>query len=491
MTIRVAVPLILLLSAACQLAVAQIELSDARSGMNCINYQAGTRFAWQRKGGDWKDADDTEYGDRPFARRDVAKTKGVQHIQWEIIDLTRAWERGVEPSGGIYLRQLAGSGPSVKFHSRESQDPAMRPRLVIDWDDGVRTELTPTADTTITCTSLSGKGGKPNLEVRDNRSAILVFPFESRTDARVVDARLILVSYKQYGATSDIGVFSLSGPFAQNSAGKNGFAAAYRWDAGIDAYPAVVFATGFESADWLDGWSKMSRSSVAERVMDDDNGYEPLSGSALKVTVEEGKKQGLNLLFRFKEKTGSEPEAMYFRYYLRFGDNWEPRVSGKMPGFAGTYDKAGWGGRRPDGTDGWSARGRYTVSSVLGNDRFSLGSYVYHARMSKKYGDGWGWNIGPTGVLAKNQWYSVEQYLKLNDRGENNGVLKAWIDGVPVFERRNIRFRDADTLRIETLWMNVYHGGTKKAPRDISLYIDNLVIASEYIGPAGGVGDAN
>lgn len=29
------------------------------------------------------------------------------------------------------------------------------------------------------------------------------------------------------------------------------------------------------------------------------------------------------------------------RYYLRFGDNWKPVVDGgKLPGFAGTYNKA-------------------------------------------------------------------------------------------------------------------------------------------------------
>jgi hypothetical protein len=238
---------------------------------------------------------------------------------------------------------------------------------------------------------------------------------------------------------------------------------------------------------WTNGPASVNRASTTRVSRDASNKLEPLSGNALKVTVESGKKTGLNLLYRFREKNGAEPDEMYFRYYLRFGNDWNPSAGGKLPGFAGTYGKAGWGGRKPDGTDGWSARGRYMTPIVDVGEAYPIGSYVYHAAMSKKYGDGWGWNLGPMGLLEKNRWYSVEQHVKLNDPGASNGVLRAWVDGVLVFERSDIRFRETHDLGIETLWMNVYHGGTARAPSDLSLYIDNVVIATDYIGPAAGV----
>ena len=40
-----------------------------------------------------------------------------------------------------------------------------------------------------------------------------------------------------------------------------------------------------------------------------------------------------------------------------------------------------------------------------------------------------------------------------------------------------------DRLKIEQLWMNVYHGGKAPSPYDQHLFIDNVVIAREYIGP--------
>jgi hypothetical protein len=61
--------------------------------------------------------------------------------------------------------------------------------------------------------------------------------------------------------------------------------------------------------------------------------------------------------------------------------------------------------------------------------------------------------------------------------------LRVWIDGALAFSKKDIRFRDSAALKVESVWLNVYHGGVEKADRDLTLYIDNLVIARRYIGP--------
>ena len=109
--------------------------------------------------------------------------------------------------------------------------------------------------------------------------------------------------------------------------------------------------------------------------------------------------------------------------------------------------------------------------------------------MKDHYGDGWVWQNDYRGFLENNRWYCIEQYLKLNTLSENNahgnadGILRAWVDGRLAFEKTDIRFRHVDKLRIEQVWMNVYHGGTKPSPYDQHLYVDNVVIAAKYIGP--------
>lgn len=81
--------------------------------------------------------------------------------------------------------------------------------------------------------------------------------------------------------------------------------------------------------------------------------------------------------------------------------------------------------------------------------------------------------------MENNRWYSIQQYVRLNTPGENDGVLRGWVDGRLVFEKTDVRFRDVESLKIETVWLNVYLGGTWSAQSTHHLYIDNVAIARE------------
>jgi hypothetical protein len=43
--------------------------------------------------------------------------------------------------------------------------------------------------------------------------------------------------------------------------------------------------------------------------------------------------------------------------------------------------------------------------------------------------------------------------------------------------------RDVNALKIETIWLNVYYGGKWTAKADHHLYIDDVAISRNYIGP--------
>lgn len=109
-----------------------------------------------------------------------------------------------------------------------------------------------------------------------------------------------------------------------------------------------------------------------------------------------------------------------------------------------------------------------------------LGTYAYHAEMKGQYGDFWLW---PGALLARNRWYCIEQYVRLNRPGISDGILRVWVDGRLAMERSDIRMRNVDQLHIETVWLNAYHGGAEKSPQDQHFYIDNVVVARRYIGP--------
>ena len=128
------------------------------------------------------------------------------------------------------------------------------------------------------------------------------------------------------------------------------------------------------------------------------------------------------------------------------------------------------------------ATGLITVASAAPND-WAEGTGGRGGASRDYYGDIWVWQRGYRGFLEKNRWYCIEQQVKLNQPERNDGLLRAWVDGRLAFEKTDIRFRTVATLKIEQVWMNVYHGGTKPSPYDQHLYIDNVVVARKYIGP--------
>ncbi len=245
----------------------------------------------------------------------------------------------------------------------------------------------------------------------------------------------------------------------------------------------VIFACDFESPEWYREWGLDKPESGTDTVVADPSlKFEPFQGRALRVKVPKDGNLGSNLRFAFAKRTGSEPEEIRFRYYMRLADDWDPEVQGgKLPGASGTYNRAGWGGRPVNGRDGWSARGLF---ERFRNGETPIGFYCYHVDMKGKYGSGWVWDRDRLGYLKNNRWYAVEQHIKLNTPGKNDGEMRGWIDGKPAFEKTDVRMRDVSELKIEMVWFNVYQGGTKPAPSDDHLYIDNVVIARDYIGLA-------
>jgi hypothetical protein len=73
--------------------------------------------------------------------------------------------------------------------------------------------------------------------------------------------------------------------------------------------------------------------------------------------------------------------------------------------------------------------------------------------------------------------------LKPNTPGQHDGEIKFWIDGVLKAHYQNMRFRDTADLKINELSLNAYVGGNCTAPKTQYAWDDNLVVATQYIGP--------
>lgn len=199
-------------------------------------------------------------------------------------------------------------------------------------------------------------------------------------------------------------------------------------------------------------------------------------GQSCEVFFPKGSHTGASLTYDFQKGDGSEPESMFASYYLHLDETFEPVSDGKLPGFAGRYaetDRAGgWGGRKTTGTNGWSARGLFHPPDEDGT--IPIGNYVYHADMDA-YGTHALWDT----TLEPGRWYKIDQYIELNTPGENDGILRGWVDQTLVYDSTEWRWRDANDIRIQQFWANFYHGGTEPTLQDMALYIDNLYLKDQ------------
>lgn len=462
------------------------ELSERRAlyegeeGTTCSDFLFSV-LTWERPGGDWRDARGKLFGDQPYAEA----APGPTGVILDVTGLVRKWADAGIRSGTFTVRAVSGNG-YASFSSREAKSPVDWPMLVLELAGGRREMLKPTADTHLDCSTYRSLGRADRLVVMGGVSALLQFQLPAAVSARsLVRAQLVLSSAAPPGGGAlRVGVFETAVPtFPASPVVRQGLAAEYPADKGIERSSDVVFATGFDEFRWRSRWAKDSAGEFDVVNEDRVNHFEPLAGNSLRVNLKKGSNYGADLRLYLKD-LGGEVDELFFRYYLRFGDDWHPTVDGgKLPGLAGTYGKAGWGGRRSDGSNGWALRGGFLRAFPPDHPMQGLTqvlTYAYHADMKTDYGDHWIW---PGAILQRNRWYCIEQQLRLNRPGATDGILRVWVNGRLTMERQNIRLRTTDRIRIETVWLDVYHGGVALSPYDQHLYFDNIVVARRYIGP--------
>ena len=468
---------------------AGVVLYDGPDGVNCEFLNLGGGVRWGVKQGEWIDRGGLRNGQVPFATDQVPPTDNRSFTEWDVTGLVSGWLDGSWPNDGIVITSAPGvASYVVEYFSREASSESRRPSIDLQWHDGSVTTVYATADSVLDCSTTASQGQKPIIKLGSNYRGVFQFSL-GKPAGKLRKATLRLRRSGGYYGPAAFSVYRLAPPVParQIPMEPSGIASRARSATDLAGMPDVLFVEDFESSDWESHWTEIDKHGTFERVSDDPGLlFKPRHGKALKVTVPANSTLGLNMSLHFRQRLGYEPEEAYFRYALRLADNWRPTLDGgKLPGLSGTYGRAGWGNRAVDGTDGWSTRGAFYRMAAEGNPLYGLeriGSYVYQPDHQGEYGEVWEWGEGGTAPLALNRWYTIEQYVKLNTLGKHDGVLMAWIDGRLVLHRYDIRFRDTSQLKIEKLWMNVYHGGTKPPGKDLSLYVDDIVVARRYVG---------
>jgi hypothetical protein len=256
----------------------------------------------------------------------------------------------------------------------------------------------------------------------------------------------------------------------------------------------VVFFGGFEEgyndASWKSRWGIpwMDRASENEVVA---NGFE--GGKSLRVKYPKGgvgpAETGGQFPIVFRNLNDIQEglyQELYLRYYVKFEEGFDFNRGGKLPGLMGGGDSWGRsGGNQPDGTNGWTLRFMWRNQGKL-----VIYAYVPKSGNGKWGNDKWGQDISCDFKAEQGKWHCIEQYVNVGTPGNDNGILKVWIDGKERLNIDDMRFWNIENEYgpVGGICFSTFHGGNTAdwAPRsDSYAQFDGFVTAKKRVGEFG------
>ena len=271
----------------------------------------------------------------------------------------------------------------------------------------------------------------------------------------------------------------------------DGISANYPNDVGIASDPSVIFADGFDS---------YSSNNDLTGSGDWDNFYQAHNTSVDTTTSFSGAK---SIRLRMPS-TGSEVSNALVKNISPAQDKLHIRVCARFqPGYAGMHSAHnGIGvnanypgpGTIPNGNDFFLVNFEHLSQAQVPEPGYHS-VYVYHPEQDDNYGEHWfqdghvsngtqdfGDDFVPrtNTAPALGTWLCHELMVQANTPGQRDGRVAIWENGVLLAEWVNIRFRDVAGVKMDRVYIE--NGGQGSSQQNDKWY-DNLVVATEYIGP--------
>lgn len=274
--------------------------------------------------------------------------------------------------------------------------------------------------------------------------------------------------------------------FALPSPAMAQIAAQYPNDVGIRNHPSVIYATGFESANWAS--ADFPANTQVRYVGGSDPEARPqwtggeahTGGGALL----HRQLAGTNLPHGLTIMGFTGVNEIYMRWYRKYqaGYRWGCNSAKNNGVYAVADPNKAEACQQPTGSDKFSFRVQDERRSSSSGEFYGA-LYSYHPDADNGgCGEWYSQNVGGVTYQQSGIWYSYEIYLKANTVGQSNGVLKMWVNGVLKGQREGLDFRNTDQLKINQVYLYGSTGGCD-TPYTQSVWDDNLVLATEYIGP--------
>ena len=267
-----------------------------------------------------------------------------------------------------------------------------------------------------------------------------------------------------------------------------GLAAAYPGDEGIESDARVLFIEDFESGAIGELGERWGNAAQPEN-MSFSSDIPPNSPGRRSLQIA---KTG----HLFTHMRGAD--RMHARFYVKFHPKtgyihhfvtlWADRTPTPWP--------KGWAGKKPagdalfsTGIEPWHDWNKYPPPGVW---HF----YSYWQEM-KPDGVGHYWGNffdAPQQPIEPGHWYCVEAMLKANSAPDaSDGEQAFWVDGKLLGHFKGIRWRSTEKLKLNSFWLLYYvseqvakESNGKDPGRVYEVWFDDIVVATDYIGPVQG-----
>ncbi|WP_298541870.1 polysaccharide lyase [uncultured Aquimarina sp.] len=185
-----------------------------------------------------------------------------------------------------------------------------------------------------------------------------------------------------------------------------------------------------------------------------------------------------------------EYDELYISYWVYFPEDFEFRAGGKLPGLAYQTSERNM-----------SLRLMWRYDGLI--------EFYVHYNTEPTW-DGWhasiNWSLTdpyeePNGEpqpdqvkFKKGQWNHVEMYNKLNTPGQNDGIMRGWLNGdlaINITDNGDYRQADEGDIHLNIIYLSTFFGGsdeTFQPTKDLEAYFDDFKVSTTRIGDSGGNG---
>lgn len=178
---------------------------------------------------------------------------------------------------------------------------------------------------------------------------------------------------------------------------------------------------------------------------------------------------------QFKVPLDRTYTELFFAFKVRFQAGFNFVRGGKLPGLVGGTSPSGCAAD----VGGFAARNMWRT----GGDAVQ---YVYWPSQPNPCGDDLKYNVnGVAQVFKPGAWQTIEHHVKMNTKGVADGVLEAWLNGVPVLADSARVWRDAShDYGIDALYFSTFFGGADPSWAPATAQVadfDELIVADKPI----------